>query len=125
MKKESLNRFFTGDITASHLTSEISNEVQEYSIALKKKGSSSPVYLSGDGLTIITSQNVLKLLDAFHTNALKEIELNYIVDALVLSDELLIESEAVEDVLHSLTDPDVNGPITARRVLEIQKLLKS
>jgi len=123
MRVESLEQFFKGEITAQQLVSEISDEVKEHIKLLQKKGASAPVYVYGKGPVKITSKDVLKLCDTFSSKELQEAYINYIVDAILLSEEFKIENENIEECLFLLSDPVVNGPIDGKRISAIKAFL--
>jgi hypothetical protein len=52
------------------------------------------------------------LCRAFLNRELNQEEIAYIVDAMLLSEHVIFESEQLEDLFFSLTDPVANGELT-------------
>lgn len=99
----------------------LSEEMKEYRSWANVQGGTMPVYLIED-INLTIGENELKVLcEAFLNDELSEIEINYVADALLLSNKVSFENERVSDGIDSLTDPEINGHLTkdvVRGILE-------
>jgi hypothetical protein len=125
MELSKLHDFLEGKLTASEFSKEIKNEVAEYKEALKILGKSSPIYLNEDIQIEIGKTELGKLCQVFLSKKLNEYEISYITDALLLSNNIIFESEQIEELLELLTDPEINGTLTNEKVEEILAQVKS
>jgi hypothetical protein len=96
----------------SRLKELISEEVREHQHLINKKGASAPVYVIEDCQVNVTSGELSILCNAFLNRELNHGEIAYIVDAMLLSEHVIFESEQLEDLFFSLTDPVANGELT-------------
>ena len=112
---------FSGEISTDVLRMEMQEEIGEYKAMANLKGSTMPVFVNED-IEIKIGENDLKVLClAFLNEKLTELEINYIVDALQLSNMVSFESEELFDRISYLTDPEINGHLTREIVLELMK----
>jgi hypothetical protein len=68
--------------------------------------------VEADDSLIFDKEGLVKLLGYFINGEISESEMYYIIDALLLSENFLIENEHLVDILTELTDPIINGPLT-------------
>ena len=98
----------------------IDKEVAGYKNQLSKKGASSEVLLEADINLHLTKAHISELCSHYLNDGLSEYELYYIIDALLLSENVSFENEKLLDLTETMTDPSVNGAVTksvAREVL--------
>ena len=101
----------------------IKNEVLEYIISMKKKGSSSNVYVTGsfEGLTF-SNNHLISLLLLYLDNKLLEWDLDYILNGIELCN---IEcEEKAEQVINILASSEINMPINKEIVKTCLRYLK-
>jgi hypothetical protein len=91
---------------------KIHEEIEQYKSGFKEVGRNIPVFRNEDA-ELNFGENELKILCiAYIRDELDEIEVNYIADALLLSNRVIIENENIADRLGYLTDPEINGHLT-------------
>jgi hypothetical protein len=114
MRLTELQDYFSnpGLTGVSRLKELISEEVREHQNLMKKKGASAPVYVIEDCHLSATGTELSILCRAFLNRELNQEEIAYIVDAMLLSEHVIFESEQLEDLFFSLTDPVANGELT-------------
>jgi hypothetical protein len=125
MKLSLLKDFFCNHISAKQLSENIKSEISEFEKALKIKGGSAPIYIIEDVQLPVGKKDILVLCQSYIDDTLTEIEVNYIVDALSLSENVSFESEDLFDVVVTMTDPEVNGPLTKKVVSDILEYCKA
>ena len=85
---------------------EILDEIREYEQAHLKKESNIPIYLDDDISQLSLDEDNLKFLcDQYLSARLNKWEINYIVEAIFLSENIVFCSEEIEDAFFSLADP--------------------
>jgi hypothetical protein len=119
MKLSVLREYFEGTRNSDSLKDELKGNIAEYSERLKKRGSSVPIHLIQDTKLSFGEKELSMLATSFLTGGLTSLELGYIADALLLSDQVDFKSEKVMDALEQLTDAEVNGEITETSVREM------
>lgn len=119
MQRESLIDFFAGRKGGAELALEVESEIGEYEALMEKKGSSRPVYLTGEGQMRIGKEHVLMLCDACEEGDLREIAVCYIADILFMDEGFEPENEDIETVLSYLGDLDVSGDLGHGKLPEI------
>ncbi len=106
-------------MSTSLLKELIAEEVSDYQRLSAKKGGSAPITLIED-VDIFVGKNEIKILcQAFIDDKLSEYDINYIMDALLLSSRVRFESEEFMYTIEILTDSQVNGKLTKAVVNEI------
>lgn len=94
------------------LSQEIAEEVAAFRIGLKRKGSSTPVYVTEDIADFnIQVEHVRLLCEAVLKGELDSVALSYILNAVQLSQCFALSSESLEDLVARLSD-DAEGPAT-------------
>lgn len=95
------------EITLNSFKKSIEKEISNYKVSLQKKGGSNPIFLHEDLQDLIISEVDIRFLcEAFLQNKFDEWELNYIAEALLLSDKVTFENDKVEEALLTLTDSE-------------------
>lgn len=99
----------------------IDKEITDYKRQLSKKGASSEVLLEADIDLYLNKAHISELCSNYLDDRLSEYELYYIIDALLLSENVSFENERLLDLTETMTDPSVNGAVTksvAKEVLD-------
>ncbi len=119
MKLSNIKSVFLGNMSLDAFKSSMQDEMKEYILLKSKRRSSMPVYLIEDGALTIGEKELRVLCEAYLNKDLNEMELNYIADALLLSNKVEFEEDEIADRIGYLTDPEINGHLTDEIVLEI------
>ncbi len=86
-----------------------------------KKGTSVPIYFDPGNMEIVVgAKEATKMCDGFLDGHFSEWDVNYICDALTLSEAISFSDETIREIIESMTDPEINGQIN----IEIVKNLK-
>jgi hypothetical protein len=102
-----IKELFNLDLSLEDFKKEIEREVSEYKKSLDKKGSSSAIFVNADIKSLLIKKEDIKLLcDAFLSDKLDKWELNYICEAILLSENIILEKKKVKDALLALTDSE-------------------
>jgi hypothetical protein len=123
MRLTDVNDFFKGKLALESFKTIIEKEVILYKQNLQKRGSSVPISLIEDSDLSLDSDIIYKLCKLYLSNEISDYELYYISDAMLLSSRVIFKNEKNRDILELLTDPEVNGPLTANRIKEILETL--
>ncbi|RWU09948.1 hypothetical protein [Pedobacter chitinilyticus] len=121
MKLSQLKSFLEQKLELENFRKNIDKEVADYKKQLPKKGASSEVFLEADTDLYLTKPHLSELCNHYLNNGLSADELYYIVDALLLSENVAFENEKLLELTETMTDPYVNGPVTklvVRKVLD-------
>ena len=119
MKLSSLAKLFAGSLSASEVASEIAEELAIHSRALGTRGSVAPVQVAEDADLFLDRAALSVLCRSFATGQLTAQELAYVVDVLQLSERVEFSGEDIATDLAECTDPEINGPLSVARALEI------
>jgi hypothetical protein len=112
MKLSNIEAMFTGILSFKDFRESISEEIKDYSSSSRTSGKSMPVYLTEDVDLSIGKKELKLMCEAFLNKELSELEINYVADGLLLSNQVIFESEEVSDRFGYLTDPEINGHLT-------------
>ncbi len=123
MKLTSISEFLNGKISAPNLLTEAAAEIAAHEAKLFVQGSSAPVFLEGDTSLTVSKHHIRTLVDAVMQEDIRISELEYIANIILMYDGFAFEDETVEDCAFELSDQVANGPLTPRRLLEIQRRL--
>lgn len=110
---------FNGELAYENLKLLLSKEMGEYLSGGKERGKSQPVYLDEDIDLFVGKRDLNVLCEAFLNGFLNEPEINYIADAILLSNRVVFESESVSDHIGFLTDPEINGSLSKEVVKKL------
>lgn len=116
MHLSSLYKFLSGASGAPDLKQSLKTELKAYSETMQQAGGSVPIHVTEDFPFVLGPKELSLLMNSFLNLELTALELGYIVDAIQLSDSVEFENEKVRDLLHQLTDPEINGPIIEEKV---------
>ena len=119
MKLSSLARLIAGHIPASDFAAEIGGELSVHSRALEKLGGVALVDVTEDADLLLDRAALGVLVRLYATGALTAGELAYIADALLLSERVEFSGDDIALDLGECTDPEINGPLSVARALEI------
>jgi hypothetical protein len=109
MKSSELNGLLNGSFSGEDLHRLIKDEVSNYSLLMKKKGSTIPLRFYEDEEIFLKNSNFTKLLLGTLSGGLSNIHLAYICDCLSLGEEVHFENEKLKDLVFGIADPEING----------------
>ena len=112
MRLSHIKSTLNGELSFEELKVILSKEMTDYLSGRGEKGKSRPIYLDEDTGLFFGEDDLQILVKAFLNGSLNEYEINYIADAILLSNRVEFENEGVADRLGYLTDPEINGPLT-------------
>lgn len=99
--------YFEHRITSSDFKEYLKGEISEYKNGHIKTGSSTPIYLQEDTSDLnVTTKNIQDLCIAYLNNEFSEWELNYVCEALLLSNKIVVTDKKIENALMALTDSE-------------------
>jgi hypothetical protein len=81
-----------------------------------EKGRSMPVTLLEDSELLMKNEFVSKLCISCLNQELASLEVQYIADAILLSENVAFPTKKLREILESLTDPAVNGLLIDERL---------
>ena len=119
MRLSSVANLLAGKLPASDFSAQIAEELAAHSRALGKRGASAPVVVAEDVDIVLDRPGLASLCRLFASGQLSAAELAYTSDALQLAERVVISDPSVADDLAECTDPEVNGPLSVVRALEI------
>ena len=119
MKLSSLAKLLAGSLAASDVASEIAGELAIHSRALDTRGSAAPVQVAEDADLFLDRAALGVLCRSFATGQLTAQELAYIADVLQLAERVEFSGDDIANDLAACTDPEINGPLSVARALEI------
>ena len=122
MKLSSLSNLIAGSISAGDYTAEIASELAEHTRHLGR-GGSAPVLVNEDTDLILDRRGLALLCRLFASGELTAGELAYTADALQMAERVEYSGPEIADHLDVCTDPEINGPMTVKRALEIAECL--
>ena len=125
MKLSQIKEFFNRSITTAVLKESILNEVANFKASSIKGGGSASIILTEDIPLRVEKSDIANLCEAYIDSELSESEISYIMDALLLSDQVEFENEELKEVSETLTDPTVNGKLTKDTAMEVLRYCKS
>lgn len=122
MKLSELRDLFDGKINHSSFRNHIRTEVSEFQKRGLVKGRSRAISVINDTEIIVSPEDVSRLCSAYLQGDFGEKELAYVADALLLSNsaqDVAFIGDGLAELVGQLTDPEINGPITRERVLDV------
>jgi hypothetical protein len=120
MQLTKIYNFFKGKIVTEDFKKHIDTEVANYKQSLNKKGNSSPIYLNEDLDNFQINEDDIRILFiSFLQNKLDKWELNYVAEALMLSEKISFNNGTTKDAILSLVDPEYFKLINTKFVQEI------
>jgi hypothetical protein len=119
MKLTSLANLLAGKLSAPEFSAEIADELMIHTRGLQKLGGSAPVVVTQDTDVVLDRPGLSTLCRLFASGQLSAAELAYTADTLQLAERVEFSDDSIVDDLAECTDPEVNGPLTVARALEI------
>ena len=119
MRLSSIAKLLYGQLQASEFSAELAGDLLAHTRALATKGTSAPVTVTEDADVALDAQGLAVLCLLFASGQLTASELAYTADALQLADRVTFSDPSVVDGLAECTDPEINGPLSIDRALEI------
>ena len=124
MNLHSLASFLDGKTSAELISKEIDSEVENYRKGFAKKGSSLPIYVTGDDFNFsLKPEHIQLLCNSYSKGFFNEWHLSYISNALDLSSSFLPVNERVEEAIFKMADPEVNSLLTPEVIKQICETL--
>ena len=125
LKSSELKNILTSSSNCSKLKLAIKDAMPEYRRGISLMGGTAPISLQDIGNNLIlTKSELVNLCNCYLNNFIDEIELEYVANALELSDDFEYEQEIVKEIF-LLSTPEINGPITKALVTDIINRLNS
>ena len=121
MKLSSLKSLLSGELSAADYSAEITHELAEHTRGLGTSGGTAPVFVAEDADLKLDRAGLAVLCKLFASGQLTATELSYTADALQLSNRVDIADQSIASDLAECTDPEINGPLTVARALEIAR----
>ena len=119
MRLSSLVNLLSGQLPAPQFSAEIADELALHSRALAKRGALATVVVTEDVDVVLDRPALSALCRLFAAGQLSAAELAYTADALQLAGRVEFSDTSVADDLAECTDPEINGPLSVGRALEI------
>jgi hypothetical protein len=119
MKLSSLANLLSEKLSASDYSAEIAVELAEHTRGLQKLGGTAPVKVTEDIDLLLDRAGLSVLCRLFADGQLTASALAYTADALELSERVEFAGPDIASDLAECTDPEINGPLTVARALEI------
>jgi len=104
MKISDIFKILENSSEVNKFIEKYSNEFINYGNKLNKKGASTPIRVDDDFSFIFNKKHLINICQYFLTDNLTELQINYIVDCLTLSDSVSFENEELRELLEALTD---------------------
>jgi len=119
MRLSSLVKLFSGELSASDYSAELSTELVEHTRGLEVRGGVAPVRVTEDADLLLDRAALGTLCRLFASGQLTAQELAYTADALQMADRVEFSGQDIATDLAQYTDPEINGALTFVRALEI------
>jgi hypothetical protein len=120
MKASDLAKYLDNQTPGNLFFNSIRTEVLNYNELMKKTGSSIALTFDEDQKTTLGIGHFKKLLQDIQLTQSNPSYLSYICDCLTLGENVEYDDDKIEDLIWTLSDPEINRKSTAA---EIQKLL--
>ncbi len=125
MKLSDIARLLSGDIDPGAFGVACAPELAERRTfvgadgLIVKRGTVIPVRVLDDCAICVSKADVANLCRHFAQGELDAVGLAYIADALQLAEHVTWADDDVAEYVSEFTDPEINGPFTVSRALEI------
>jgi hypothetical protein len=119
MRLSSLANLLSEKLSASDYSAEIAGELAAHTRGLEKLGGTASVRVTEDIDLLLDRAGLGVLCRLFAGGQLTAGELAYTADALQLSERVELAGPDIANDLAECTDPEINGPLTVTRALEI------
>jgi hypothetical protein len=113
MYRSDIVNYFERKIKYEELTTLLELELREYKYALETQGKSARITYDGDKDEFkVTASYFRVLLEDYINKDVDEQAIDYIVNALLISEYTLFESELIREGFEALADPELNGKLS-------------
>jgi hypothetical protein len=119
MKLSSLANLLSHKLSASEYSAEIAGDIAEYTRGLEKPGGVVPIRVTEDIDLLLDRAGLAVLCRLFACGQLTADELAYTADVLELAERVEFAGSDIASDLGECTDPEINGPLSVARALEI------
>ena len=119
MKLSSLANLLNQKLSAPEYSAEIAGDIAEYTRGLEKRGSVIPIRVIEDTDLLLDRAGLGLLCRLFAYGQLTAAELAYTADVLELAEHVEFAGPDIASDLAECTDPEINGPLSVARALEI------
>jgi hypothetical protein len=119
MKLSSLANLISQKLSAPDYSVEIADEIAEYTRGLERRGSVVQIRVTEDVDLLLDRAGLAVLCRLFACGQLTAHELAYTADVLELAERVEFASPDIASDLAECTDPEINGPLSIARALEI------
>lgn len=109
MNSSDLNKFLLGNLSSKEIEILIEEEVENYSLLMKKKGSSIALNIYEDQEIFIDTKQIKRLLEETLSGNLSNIYFAYICDCLTLGERTRFKNKKIVDIIFDSADPEING----------------
>lgn len=107
MKLSNIHKLLLGEMSIDNFRTEINEEVNIYKNSLLKKGASATIYLEEDLVKIkIERKDINTICNFFIEGEIDNYQLNYMIEALLLSSHVSFVNENTRNILEDLADPE-------------------
>ncbi|MFT3945347.1 MAG: hypothetical protein QM763_00120 [Agriterribacter sp.] len=107
MKLSNIQKLLLGEMSIDNFTIAINEEVNIYKKSLLKKGASATIYLEEDLIKVkIDRKSINTICNFFIEGKINNYQLNYMIEALLLSSHVYFANENIRSLLEDLTDPE-------------------
>lgn len=107
MKLSSLHRLLNHEMEPALFVAEIADEVEVFTKCLSKKGSSCSIYIAEDISFIFTSEHWNYVLDLHNNGLFDKYALGYILDGMIMADNVDFVDDEIVNVLVNYTFPEL------------------
>lgn len=118
MKTKDIYNLLKGKINPTDFLKKYNDEIAKYETLITQIGSSVPIYVEEDYAFEFCKEHLINICDYYINNSLKEIEINYLVDCITLSDKIELD-DSMLDILVTFTDQEINGKLSKEYILNI------
>ena len=107
MKLSNIHKLLLGEMFIDNFRTEINEEVNIYKNSFLKKGASATIYLEEDLVKIkIERKDINTICNFFIEGEIDNYQLNYMIEALLLSSHVSFVNENTRNILEDLADPE-------------------
>jgi hypothetical protein len=124
MKLSYIANFFNEKSDLNRFKPLLEEEVKEYQLKHKKRGSSIEIKLDEDCDFYFSNMHLINLCQLYINENLSKFEVSYISDALLLSSKVIFQSELVEDVLETFCILGKNNVMSIDEIINLMNELE-
>jgi hypothetical protein len=125
VKATDLSAFLKGELSGSDLQKLIAPEAGVWAASLRERGRSAPITLIGGFPSLdVTRNRALRLMDALLTSELSPVSVAYVLNALLISEDVRWTNPTVRNNIEQLVIPDT-GAIEMREAWKVRDQLSA